>query len=277
MVGGPRSGLEPGPDPDIIAARLPSLRQRSDALELLEPLLNLHFAIALAITCLGGFTFGFAGFGGGLTMTPLLALLYGPAEAIFIANLVPVAVGAVAWPGTLPHVRWREVVPVMVATAITAPVGVYLLFVADPGLIRRAMGLIVFVFAGLMIVGWTYRGPRNLLVNCGVGGVGGLLHGSVGMGGTCNSLYFLSVDEASRVQRANLIISLMTQSAVTIVPLLAAGAIDGATGIRSAVLALPYAAVLLIGGAVFRRTSDIGYRRVAVGILVAVGVIAMAS
>ncbi len=246
-------------------------------MELIEPLLNLHFVIAIAITCLGGFTFGFAGFGGGMSMTPLLALLYGPAEAIFIANLVPVAVGAITWPTTLSHVRWREVVPVMIATAIAAPAGVYLLLVADPGLIRRAMGLIVLVFAGLMFVGWAYRGPRNLLVNCGVGGVGGLLHGSVGMGGTCNSLYFLSVDEASRVQRANLVVTLMTQSAVTIVPLMAAGVIDAATGIRSAALALPYAVVLLVGSAVFRRTSDTGYRRVAVWILVGVGVVAVAS
>ena len=57
----------------------------------------------------------------------------------------------------------------------------------------------------------------------------------------------------------------------------AAGVIDAATGIRSAALALPYAVVLLVGSAVFRRTSDTGYRRVAVWILVGVGVVAVAS
>lgn len=273
------SKLERGREPDIIAhpRSLSSPRSRSRLLEFLAPVLNIEFAFAVAITCVGAFTYGFAGFGGGLSMTPLLAILYGPAEAIIIANLIPPAVGAVGWPNTLPHVRWSEVVPIIIGMAVCAPAGVYLLLATDPDLIRRAMGLIVLGFAGLMFAGWTYKGPRTIVTGCTTGGVSGMAQGAVGMGGTIISLYFLSVDEESKVQRANLYISTMSQSAVVSVPLIIAGVLDAPTLIRCVVLAPIYAVVLWAGGAAFRRTSDLGYRRIAIWILVGIGVIAVAS
>jgi len=54
-------------------------------LEVLAPLLTTTFALAIGITLIGGFTFGYAGFGGSVVMTPLLAPLYWPIEGVFVA------------------------------------------------------------------------------------------------------------------------------------------------------------------------------------------------
>jgi uncharacterized membrane protein YfcA len=245
-------------------------------LDFLEPLLSARFAVAVAVTGLGGFTFGFAGFGGALVMTPLISLLYWPTEGVIVANLIPVAMGVLGWPGTLPHVRWREVVPVIAMAAVAAPAGVYLLLVGDADLIRRAMGVIVLAFAGLRLAGVAYRGRRTVLTSLATGGLCGAMNGAVGMGGAWASLYFISNEEASRVQRANLYITMMTVSALTVVPLIGAGAMGAPTGLRCAALALPYGLGLWAGMGLFRRTSDALYRRVALWILVGVGVAALA-
>ena len=80
-------------------------------IEIFRPLLNSEFFLAVMIALLSGFIYGFAGFGGGLTMVPLMALVYWPTEAVIISCLLPVITGVVAWPGTLHHVQWRHVVP----------------------------------------------------------------------------------------------------------------------------------------------------------------------
>ena len=243
-----------------------------ESLELLVPILTYKFALAVAITLLGGFTFGFAGFGGSLTMTPLLALLYWPAEGVILAAFVPTITGIVGWPGVLPHVRWREVAPLLTAALLAIPIGAYFLIVGDPGSIRRVMGLIVLFFAVVMLLGWRYRCPRNKGTSVLSGAVGGILNGYLGMGGTWISLYFLSAPEESRVQRANLYISMMTISALTVVPHMAGGTMGRDTWIRGAALLLPYAVGISAGARLFRTTSDQSYRRVALWLLIAVGI-----
>jgi hypothetical protein len=59
--------------------------------------------------------------------------------------------------------------------------------------------------------------------------------------------------------------------AMVIVPLAIGGAIGLDTVIRCAVLVIPYGAALWVGARVFRRTTDAIYRRVALVLLIAVG------
>ena len=110
--------------------------------------------------------FGFAGFGGGLIMTPLLTLIYWPTEGVVIANAIPIFVAWQTLPAIRPHIRWKEVAPVLAAAVVATPIGAYFLLVGDPEFIRRVMGAVVLFVAITMLFGWTYRGPRNRLTSC---------------------------------------------------------------------------------------------------------------
>lgn len=241
-------------------------------MELLVPILTVKFGLASLLALAGGFMFGFAGFGGGLIMTPLLALIYWPTESVIIGNAIPLFVAWQTLPAIRPHIHWREVAPLLIAAVVAAPVGAYFLLVGDPEFIRRMMGGVVLFAAVSMLFGWTYSGPRNRLASVVAGIVGGGVNGYVGLGGPFVSLYFLSARESSRVQRANILLSMLMIGVIVIVPLAIGGAIGRDTLVRCVVLMIPYGAALWVGARVFRQTTDAIYRRVALVLLIAVGI-----
>ena len=94
-------------------------------MELLAPLSTVDFGLAALLALAGGFMYGFAGFGGGLIMTPLLAIIYWPTEGVIIANAIPLFAAWQTLPSVRPHIRWREVGPLLIAAIIASPVGAY--------------------------------------------------------------------------------------------------------------------------------------------------------
>ena len=92
-------------------------------MELLAPILTVDFGLASLLALAGGFMFGFAGFGGGLIMTPLLALIYWPTEGVVIANTIPLLVAWQALPAIRPHIRWQELSPLLIAAIFATPIG----------------------------------------------------------------------------------------------------------------------------------------------------------
>ena len=241
-------------------------------MELLAPILTIDFGLASLLTLAGGFMFGFAGFGGGLIMTPLLTLIYWPTEGVVIANAIPIFVAWQTLPAIRPHIRWKEVAPLLAAAVVATPIGAYFLLVGDPEFIRRVMGAVVLFAAITILFGWTYRGPRNRLTAVVAGIVSGGMNGYAGLGGPFMGLYFLAAQASSRVQRANILLSMLLIGAMVIVPLAIGGAIGLDTVTRCAVLMIPYGAALWVGARVFRYTSDAIYRRVALVLLMAVGI-----
>ena len=85
-------------------------------------------------------------------------------------------------------------------------------------------------------------------------------------------LYFLAAQASSRVQRANILLSMLLIGAMVIVPLAIGGAVGLDTVTRCFVLMIPYGAAMWVGARVFRHTSDAIYRRVALVLLMAMGI-----
>jgi uncharacterized membrane protein YfcA len=235
-------------------------------------LLNWDFAAAFLLTLAGGFMFGFAGFGGGLVMTPFLSFIYWPTEGVLITNAIPVIAGLHALHAIRGDIQWREVTPVLGISLVATPVGAYFLLTGDPEFIRRLMGIVVLGAAATMLFGWTYKGPRNVFTSTIAGFLGGGMNGYVGLGGPFISLYFISASQPSQIQRANILVSMMVISLLVVVPLAAGGAFGADTVVRCIALFFPYAGALWVGARVFRRTSDVIYRRVALWLLIAVGI-----
>jgi uncharacterized membrane protein YfcA len=92
------------------------------------------------------------------------------------------------------------------------------------------------------------------------------------LAGTWLSLYFLSAPEESRVKRANLYISAMTMSLLTLIPLVVGGYAGRDTWVRGIALLLPYALAIQVGVRLFAISSDSSYQRVAIWLLLAIGI-----
>lgn len=228
----------------------------------------------LVVGIIAGLLRGFSGFGGAIFAVPMLSLVYGPAAAIAVV-LASGAIGTVQlMPGALPFARWRAVLPVLAGSLVFTPLGTYLLLTGDPNVIRRGIGIFVLLAALLMFRGWSWRGPRTIPISGLAGVFSGLITGLGGMGGAIATLYLISSEHAVSVIRANLIVIIGVFNFVGFGYLLAGGAITADILVKVAIYTPTYMISIWIGARIFRGTADAVYRRVALWLLVAVGVLA---
>jgi uncharacterized membrane protein YfcA len=132
-------------------------------------------AIVLLAAFAAGFTTGFAGFGTGLVASGLwfhvLPAAMVPPLAAF-GSVVAQLVGLVA---VRKAFAWRRVAPYLAGACAGVPLGVWLLSVASPAVLRTSVAVFLVVYALCQL-----RGPVGLTV----GGWGGRkADGAVGLGG----------------------------------------------------------------------------------------------
>ncbi len=226
---------------------------------------------ALAVGLVAGALRGYTGFGGAVFAIPLLSLIYGPATAVAMVLAAGAAGTAQLMPGALPLADWRRIVPLVLASLAALPLGTWLLLTADPGLVRRGIGVFVLASAIAMMRGWSWRGPRTAALDGAVGGACGLATGLGGVGGSIATLYLMSSPEPAAAIRANLVVIIGALSGAGLACLAAAGGV-GAGNLPEILIYMPaYLASVWIGSRIFRGTSETTYRRVALWLLMAVG------
>jgi uncharacterized membrane protein YfcA len=240
-------------------------------MDLLDEFLTLAFAAAVGVTFLGGILRGFAGFGTGLLLVPMLAIIYTPVEAVAILLLLASAGGFQLLPGAWRHADWRTVLPITVAVVVATPLGAWALIVGDPQLVKRGIGAVIVFSALLMLSGWTYRGPRGAGVSALFGLVGGMMTGFGGIGGPVTYLYLISQPGPAQVLRSNVVVTSVTTLSFAVLSILVGGALHLETALRAAVLFAPYVLGQAVGARLFRRTPDAAFRRVVLIVLMVIG------
>ena len=125
-------------------------------------------------------------------MIPLLTFIYGPAEAIAVGIGLATLGYVLLLPEAMRDADWPDVIPASLMGFVFVPIGIFLLFVVDPGVTRRLMGAIVILVALVMLRGWNYDGPRNMLTSAAAGSFTGFTTGLFGMGAPGVSIYYLS-------------------------------------------------------------------------------------
>tara|TARA_Y100001960_G_scaffold158292_1_gene166407 strand:+ start:2387 stop:3127 length:741 start_codon:yes stop_codon:yes gene_type:complete len=243
--------------------------------EFLADSLTTSLLFALLAAVVSGVLFGFAGFGAGLIMSPLFAVIFNPTDAIAIVTLTSTTAAILLWPQIKQRVQIQEALPVALCGALTIPFGTYILLAIDADLMRRGIGGIVLFFALIMLTGWTYRGPRGTLAGGLTGLMSGVVAGSAATSGPIYSLYLLSASADAKVTRANILFVSTIFPISTIVSMAAQGAIGSQTFIRFALILFPYALGIWVGTRIFTRSSDQLYRRIALWFIFVVGLFAV--
>jgi len=235
-------------------------------------LITIELLGAMAAGFIASVISGFAGFGLNLVMTPILAVLFTPVEAIPVVTVMGLVNSARMLGGTWRQIDRREVMILGGVCVLTVPLGAWVLVSADADIMKRAIAAFVIVFTLVMLTGWRYRGPRNTATHVGVGMVGGFLNSSVGIGGPPVVLYQLARGGDPAIGRANLVGFFTILSIVTMVTFALDGVLDQVALARSAAI-LP--AVLLgtwLGMRLFNPSSVHLYRRIALGFLLCVSI-----
>ena len=200
--------------------------------------LNLFLSGLSAIAA--GIVYGFAGFGAAYVLIPLLSLIYGTHEAVAVVMFM-VTLGSVGLAfNTARHAAWPQIGPISVFAMLTIPVGTLILLTVDPEIMRRVIGALLLILAATLLMGITYRGPRNLITAALASIVGGLTHGAVGLGGLAVSLYVMSSEDSAAVQRAGVVVFSALVAAVSTIVLTISGIVVSTSIARALMLMIPF-------------------------------------
>jgi hypothetical protein len=227
---------------------------------------------AAAIVTLAGLVRGTTGFGGAMLMTPPLSALIGPVPAVVTALILESAAALVMFPDALPKVNWRTLAYLTLPAIVTVPIGSYLLLTLDPAAARKLIAGVVIVFSAMLLFGLRYAGKPRAVTSVALGSLVGALLGATSVGAPPVILYLLSGPDPVAVTRANLTVFVTAISVIGVVMLAAAGAITMPLGLSAAALTIPFLLATWLGGKLFARLTDTGVRRLALVLMLGVGV-----
>jgi uncharacterized protein len=227
-------------------------------------------ALAIVIAALAGVIRGITGFGGAMVMSPPLALLLGPLVAVPVALLLEALAGTPMLIQNRALVRWRVIGPILAASFVTVPLGVYILITVDPQLMRRIIAATVIGFALLLLRGWRFAGQHRLATGVGLGGLAGVMVGATSMGGPPVILYLLAGPDRIETTRANLTFFVAGISFAGLVMLWIAGVLNVRVLILGAALAPGYYLGMVVGSRLFARFNDTRFRQFTLVFMMAV-------
>ena len=222
-------------------------------LEGFKEVLTATLFIGGIITFISSLIQGYSGFGGGLLMVPLLAIIYTPIEGIAIAAAAGFIGSTMLVPSALKNINWKETAPITIGMSLSIPLGLIFLTAADPGLIRTGMGLFILVAGLLMLSGWTYKGVRNSFTSYIAGTFAGVVTGGFGIpGGPFAVIYLISSNLSPRIQRANIIFTVGVGMCFLICGLTITGSYSEQTIARSIILTPTFVIGNVLGKQLFK-------------------------
>lgn len=231
-----------------------------------------YVLIGVAACIAGGLIRGFSGFGGGLVLTPLFTILYGPILAVPISVLINLLVNVQLIPSMKGSVRWPVVTPITISACLAAPIGAAMLVAIDPELMRRSIGIMVMGFSVLIAWGWRLAPNGGVAADLIAGVVGGLLNGAAALGGAPITLYLIGKEGSAASKRADLIAIFGVMQLVSIVTFTLIGLLPAKVIVLSLLLLPIYVLAAWAGTALFRRSNDQLFNRVAQIFLIIIGI-----
>ena len=154
---------------------------------------------------------------------------------------------------------------------MTVPLGGYILLTVDPAIARKMIAAVVVVFSSILLFGLRYSGTPRIRTSIALGSLVGALLGATSVGAPPVILYLLSGPDPVAVTRANLTVFVTAISIIGLVMLAAAGAISVPLAISAAALTVPFLLGIWLGGKLFHRLSETGMRRLALALMLLIG------
>ncbi|MEZ5831362.1 MAG: sulfite exporter TauE/SafE family protein [Dongiaceae bacterium] len=230
-------------------------------------------ALAGASLCVfvGAVIRGFTGFGFGIAATPLLVLLFPPAEIVPPILILQVLAGIQIFLRTRGHVDWKLLLPTVAGALAGIPLGTLALDLLDSGTMRLAIGAVVLIAASFLSTGFRFeaRPPRWLSGALGI--LAGIGSGAAGIPGPPVIVLFLSSPVSIAIGRASLSAFFLCVAFASSV----ASAWRGLLTLNSIVLGGLLMAPLLIGNhygdKLFAKVQERTFRRIALLLLFAIG------
>ena len=242
--------------------------------EIFTQIISIELGIAFLVIFFCSIVQGYSGFGGGLMIVPIMALLFDPVTGIALATIPVLAGLAIMIPRAIGYVTWREVSILAFSSSIAIFFGQIFLISAQPGGIKIGMGIFIILMATLFLNNWRYTGKRNTGTNIFVGVATGGITGAFGVpGGPLMAMYFLSAPIEPMRQRANILMTGFIGTVVFLGGFIYRDIYTQITAIQSGLLVPSFILGALLGQHLFKVAPAKWFSNVTSILLIAIGLI----
>ena len=209
-----------------------------------------------------------------------LALLFGFPAAVVSVAVIDAGAAPAMLRGVWKIADRKRALLAAAAAALTLPLGTYVLQTQDPTLLRQGAGVGILVFVALISLGFKWRGG-GMPATAAAGATGGLIGGATSLIGPPVILYFLARNDPADRTRATLAIyisAVVFSQAIILAIAEVKSSVAGWDAWMNAALMIPiYAGGIFVGRRLFGYASPLFYRRIALVLVTAAGVLAMAG
>ncbi len=182
-----------------------------------------ELAIGVAALLLGSFVFSAVGFGMALTMAPFLLLILAPRQVVVLSNSMIVLSTVLILAQTWRHFRWRESWLFIAAGLPPVALGVFLLNVAAPTVLRLCIVGLILAIALLTLFNVNVPAVRSRWGAVGFGFTTTLLTTTLSIGGPLAAIYAIGQDWPRETMRATLAVYFLVAGVLGIVLYVATG------------------------------------------------------
>lgn len=221
----------------------------------------------LGATFVAGLVYGFAGFGSGFVLLPVITIFVPPPVAVAAFAVSALSSLVILVPRAWALADRRATLWMIGAALATAPAGIWIMRHADPLAIRWLVCAVVAVTLAALISGWRYRAAPGPVGRGAVGAATGVVGGATGLTGPVVILFHLAGQGSAAQVRANTLCFLTILSLCLLPQLALQGALVGHAVWLGLVLLVPYALGTRTGRTLFRPGAEAVYRHVAYGVI----------
>ncbi len=212
---------------------------------------------------LAGVVRGFTGFGTALIVVPVAGIFLGPAEIILMIAVSGVLSNLILIPDAWGDADRGEVGVLALAAILGAPLGVFLLTLVDPLVVRWVVTGVAAVTLGAVMSGWQYRARLGKAGLSAVGAGAGVVGGLTALTGPVAIMFYLANARKAVAVRANMILFLAALDVILIANILIGGLGTMRMVWVGLMIAVPYLAAITVGKALFNPTREGSYRAAA--------------
>ncbi|WP_238364572.1 sulfite exporter TauE/SafE family protein [Mesobacterium pallidum] len=229
----------------------------------------LQLVVLVLAGTVAGLVRGFAGFGTAMVYLPIAGQILPPIWALVTLVIMDFF-------GPIPNLPrgWRDadrpdLVRLITGMVATLPVGVALLAVLEPEVIRYVISVLALVLTVLLVSGFRYRGPMTRPLVIGTGAVGGITGGVAGIPGPPVILLYMASGKPAQVVRANNLVYLFVFDIFFMGLVAWRGWMELVPVVLGLVVVLPNLLGNMAGAAMFRPERERVYRWAAYGMIAA--------
>ncbi|MCK5397966.1 MAG: sulfite exporter TauE/SafE family protein [Thermoplasmata archaeon] len=239
--------------------------------------LTLALFFAIIVILLAGLVQGLAGFGFSQFALPLLVLVMISQELIPMMVVLSLFLNLFLVYELRKDIQLKRIWPLMLGGILGIPIGTYLLLIADTGIMKLLIGLVIIIF-GLAQLFEIRKTVKNEKLAMGpIGFAGGILNGSVSMSGPPLIIFFSNQKMGKQEFRANLIAFFMFINLVTLPVFLFAGLLTSEIITISGILLPGLIVGAFIGSKLALKIDEARFKKMTTLLIIFMGCLSLAS